>query len=127
MGVECFGRRQIGDIGVEILAALGAMMLRIGEFDIAWPAGNEVADIVQGARKGLVAIAAFAAAWTRPMLEVATLLDDLWLGKIFWPRDPFRGIRPIFTGTWHDAALLGVETPGKKLPELAKRVMANSR
>lgn len=127
VGVKRLRRRQIGDISVEVLAALGAMMLRRGENDVAWPAGDEVADIMQRAREGLVAVAAFAAARTRTMLEVATLLDDLWFRKILRPCDPFRGIGPIFAGTGHDAALLGLVFQTKKLPKLPRKVMACSR
>jgi hypothetical protein len=46
MRVERFGRRQIADIGVEVLTAFGAMMLRIGKHNVAWPARDKVANIV---------------------------------------------------------------------------------
>jgi hypothetical protein len=127
MGVQRFRRRQIGDIGVEVLAALGAMMLRICKEDVAWSARNEVANIMKCARKRVVAVAAFAATWAGTMLEIATLLDDLWFWKILWPPDPFRGIRPVFAGTRHGTALLGMEFQAKKLPKLPGRVMASSR
>jgi hypothetical protein len=127
MRVERLRRRQIGNIGVEVLAALGAMMLRVGEHDIAWPSGDKVADIVQGARECLVSVAAFAAVRAGTMLEVATLLDDLWFGKILRPRDPFRRIWPVFTGTRHGIALLGMKFQAKKLPKMPGRVMASSR
>src|SRR5262245_36632610 len=122
MRIECFGRRQIADIGIEVLAALGAMMLRIGEYNVAWSTRDQVADIVQRASERLVAVAAFTTARTRPMLEVTTLLDDLWLGKILRPCDPFRGIWPILTGTRHGLALLGLANQAKKLPEIPVRV-----
>jgi hypothetical protein len=127
MSVESFRRRQIRDIGVEVLAALGAMMLRIGEQNVAWPPRDKVADIVQSARKSLVAIAALVAARTWTMLEITTLLDDFRFRKIFWPRDPFGGIRPVLAGTRHGTALLGMAFQAKKLPNVSRRVMANSR
>jgi hypothetical protein len=120
------GRGQIGDSGVEVLAALGAMMLRIGKHDVAWPPADEVADIVQGASDGFVAVATLAAVRTGARVEVATLLDELRFWKIFWPRDPFRGIRPIRAGT-HDTTLLGMTFQAKRLPKMARGVMTSSR
>jgi len=94
------------------------MMLRIGEFDVPRPSGDEVADIVKRAGKGLVAVAVLAASRTRPMLEIAALLDDLGLGQILRPGDPFRGIWPVLAGTRHGTTLLGQVLLAKKLPKL---------
>jgi hypothetical protein len=55
------------------------------------------------------------------------LLDDLCFRKILRPRDPFRGIRPVFTGTRHGTALLGMMFQAKKLPKMPGRVMVSSR
>jgi hypothetical protein len=118
MGVVRFRRCQIGDIGVEVLATLGAMMLRIGEHNVAWSARDEVANIMQRAGERLVAVAAFAAARTGTMLEIATLLDNPWFRQILWPRDSFRRIGPVLTGTRHGTALLGMVFQAKRLPTM---------
>ena len=51
MGVAGLGRGQVGHVGGEVAAAPGAVVLRVGELDVAGPAPHRVAQIMQGAGK----------------------------------------------------------------------------
>lgn len=52
MGVRAgLGRGQVGQVGGEVAAAPGAVMLGVRELDVAGPAPHRVAQIMQGARK----------------------------------------------------------------------------
>jgi hypothetical protein len=51
MGVAGLGRGQVGQVGGEVAAAPGAVMLGVRELDVAGPAPHRVAQIMQGARK----------------------------------------------------------------------------
>jgi len=117
------GGCQVGHVGVEDFAALGATMHRIVEQNVAWPAGHEVPQIVQRALVRASAATALAAARTGAMLEEPAASHDLGLGKIFDPRDPLRGIRHVFSWTWHDDALLGMFGKARKLAEMAKKLI----
>jgi hypothetical protein len=101
MRVLALGRRQVRGIGVEILTALAAVMLRVGQRDIPRTPRDEIPDIVQRAGEDSITIAALATTGARPMLEVATLLDHMWLRQIFWMGDPFCGIWIVGSGTEH--------------------------
>jgi len=46
--VVAIGHRQIQHVGVEVMIAVAAAMLRIADVQIAWPAAHRVAQIVQG-------------------------------------------------------------------------------
>jgi hypothetical protein len=46
LGVAGLGRGQVGHVGGEVAAALGAVMLGVGELDVAGPAGDWVAQIM---------------------------------------------------------------------------------
>src|SRR5438128_3163429 len=118
MRVLAHGRCQGRGIGVEILAALAAVMLRVRQCDIPRTPRDEIPDIVQHAGEDPITIAALAAPGARPMRKVATLLDHTWLGQIFWTGDPFRGIRTIRSRTEHSSALLGEGFPAKKLLQM---------
>jgi len=54
-------------------------MLRVGQRDIPRTPREECPDIVQRAGEDAIAIAALATTGARPMLAVATLLDQMWL------------------------------------------------
>src|SRR4029453_13604725 len=125
MRVLALGRRQVGGIGIEILTALAAVMLRVGQRDIPRTPRDEIPDIVQRAGEDSIAIAALATTGARPMLEVATLLDQMWLRQIFWTGDPFCGIWTVRPGTEHSRTLLGQGFPAKthcKCPKKSRLV-----
>ena len=62
MGIVSLGRGQVGHVGVEILAALAALVLRVGEMDFARPTVDQVAEVMQISGEKLVSPAAFATA-----------------------------------------------------------------
>jgi len=127
MRVLALGRRQGRGIGVEILTALAAVMLRVGQRDIPRTPREEFPDIVERAGEHSIAITALATTGARPMLEVATLLDHMWLREIFWTGDPFCGIWTVRSGTEQSRTLLGQGFPAKKLLQMPKKVMVSSR
>src|SRR4030095_740925 len=127
MRVLALGRRRVGGIGREILMALAAVMLRVGKRDIPRTPRDEIPDIVQRAGEDSIAIAALATTGARPMLEVATLLDHMWLRQIFWTGDPLWGIGTVRSGTENRRTLLGQGFPAKTLLQMPKKVMASSR
>src|SRR5438309_4932844 len=105
MRVLALGRRQGRGIGVEILPALAAVMLRVGQRDIPRTPREEIPDIVQRGGEDSIAIAALATTGARPMREVATVLDLMWLRQIFWTGDPFCGIWTVRSRTEHSRTL----------------------
>ena len=128
MRVLALGRRQGRGIGVEILPALAAVMLRVGQRDIPRTPRDEFPDIVQRAGEDAIAIAALATTGARPMLAVATLLDQMWLRQLFWTGDPFGGIWTVRSGTEeHSRTLLGQGLPAKTLLQMPKKVTASAR
>jgi uncharacterized protein YbbK (DUF523 family) len=127
MRVLALGRRQVRGIGVEILTALAAVMLRVGQRDISRTPRDKLPDIVQRAGAHSIAITALATTGARPMLAVATVLHYTWRGQIFWTGDPFCGIWTVRSGTEHSRTLLGQGLPAKKLRQMPKKVMVSSR
>jgi hypothetical protein len=97
-------------------------MHRVVEQNVAGPTGHEIPDIVDRAFIGAAAATTLAAAWTGTMLVESAASHQLGLGKIFDPRDPFRGIRHVFS--WrHNGALRGMFAKARKLAEIAKLVI----
>ena len=127
MRVLALGRRQGRGIGVAILPALAAVMLRVGQRDIPRTPRDACPDIVPRAGEDAIALAALATTGARPMLEVATLLDHMWLRQIFWTGDPFGGIWTVRSGTEHSRTLLGQGLPAKTLLQMPKKVTASAR
>jgi hypothetical protein len=108
------GWRQLGGSAVEILAALAAGMLRVGQGDSPRTPRGEITNLVQCAGVCPIAISALAVWRTRSMLEVAAVLGHPRLGQSCWPGDPFRGMRPVRAGTEQNRASLGQGSPAKK-------------
>ena len=80
MGVMGLGQGIFGRVRVEESVAVGAAVLRVDEFDVAWPSSNEVAHVMQHTDSGPIAKAGFAAPWTRKTRVVATASDHLGFG-----------------------------------------------
>ena len=108
------GWRQLGGSAVEILAALAAGMLRVGQGDSPRTPRGEITNLVQCAGVCPIAISALAVWRTRLMLEVAAVLGHPRLGQRCWPGDPFRGMRPVHAGTEKNRASLGQGSSAKK-------------
>jgi len=77
MGVASPGRGQVGHIGGKEAAAPGAVVLRVGEVDVAGPPGHRVAQVMQRADEDPVPRAGLTVERTGPMLVVATARDEL--------------------------------------------------
>jgi hypothetical protein len=125
--VLALGRRQVGGLGVAILTALAAGMLRVGQRAIPRTPREEIPDIVQRAGDDAIARAALATTGARPMLAVATVLDQMWLRQSFWTGAPFCGIWTVRSGTEHCRTLLGQGGPAKTLLHMPKKVTAHAR
>jgi hypothetical protein len=125
MRVVGLGPRVVGHVRVKALAALGAAVLGVNEFDIAGPPVNQIAHVVQQSGAGAMSRTRPAALGTREMWIVATASNDLRLGQIFWMRDAFGGVRNVLPGTRHGDALLGQVPSARNLRHLPAGVMVN--
>jgi hypothetical protein len=77
MGVVGPGRGQVGHVGGKEAAAPGAVVLGVGEVDLAGSLPHRVAEIMQGADEDPIPRARLAAFRTRPMLVISTAGDAL--------------------------------------------------
>jgi hypothetical protein len=102
------GWRQLGGSAVEILAALAAGMLRVGQGDSLRTPSGEITNLVQCAGVGPIALSALAVWRTRSMLEVAAMLVHPRLGQ------SCLGMQPVCAGTEQNRASLGQGSPAKK-------------
>src|SRR3954447_25881264 len=117
MGVAGLGRGQVGHVGGEEAAAPGAVVLRVGEADIAWPPPQRVAQIMPGAGEDTVPRAGLTAERTGPMLVVATARDELRGREHLGIADAQGGVRRVDSRATHDNAL-----PSQKLFSLILRL-----
>src|SRR6266700_5918473 len=106
VGVVTARWRQIGEVRIEVLATLGAVMLRIGNHKITRTPQVEIAQVVQRPLGLLVSIGHVTTTRTRVPSVVATRGNHLWLGQVGNRGDPFGGIGSIRTRTKHSFALL---------------------
>src|SRR6266571_3898697 len=106
VGVVTARWRQIGEVRIEVLATLGAVMLRIGNHKITRTPHVEIALVVQRPMRLLVPIGRVTTARTRLPNVVATIRDDLGLRQVCGHRDPFARVGSVFTWTEHRVALL---------------------
>src|SRR5712691_5676021 len=106
MGVVTARWRQIGQVCIEVLATLGAVMLRIGDHEITRTPQIEMAQVVQRPTGLLVSIGHMTTTRTRVPYVVATIGNNLWLGQVGNRGNPFTGIGSIRTRTKHGFALL---------------------
>jgi hypothetical protein len=123
MRIVSLGSGEVGHVGVEILAALAAFVLRVGEMDFTRSAADKVAEVVQFSREKFLAAAAFATAWARPRGKISTAFNDFGFGQILRIGDAFRGIWQILARTEHDKALHDQELLAQRLPHSTQFVM----
>jgi hypothetical protein len=105
-GVVAAGGGQVGAVGVEVLAALRAEVLGVGQDQVAGPPGDEVAEVVERALGDTVAVGAVATAGTGPSSEVAAALADLGFWQVLDAGDALGGIGQVFSGSGQGAVLL---------------------
>jgi hypothetical protein len=106
LGVMAAGCGQVGGVGVEVFAALGAVVLRVSQDEIARPAGDEVAEVVECALEDPIAVSTMATTRAGTPAEVAAPMTDLRLGQILDAGDAFGGVGQIFSGSWQGLVLL---------------------
>jgi hypothetical protein len=99
--VVAAGIGEVGHVGVEVLAALGAIVLRVDQDDVARSAGERVAQVVECAMDDAVAIGTMSTAWTGPLAIIAVLAGDLGLGQVFDVSDALGGVGAVFSGCGH--------------------------
>src|SRR6516162_937938 len=125
MRVVGLGRRVVGHVRVEALAALGAAVLRVNQFNITRPPVNQIAHVVQQSGAGAMSRTRPAALGTREVRIVATASNDSRLRQIFWTRDAFGGVWNVLSGTRHGNALLGQVPSARNLRHLPAGVMVD--
>jgi hypothetical protein len=100
-------------------------MLGVNDVNVARATSNQVPHVVKDSLAGTIAETGLATNGTRPMREVAAAPNDLGLGQIFGPRNAFRDVRQVLSGTRHSKALLGQSVWPRNLPHLLACVMVN--
>ena len=106
VGVLTARWRQIGEVRVQVRAALRTGVLRIRDHEITRTPPVEIPQVVQRPLGLLVPIGRVTTAWTRLPLVVATLGDGLWRWQVCNRGNPFGGIGSICTRTKHGFAFL---------------------
>ena len=104
MRVMAVGQSQIGHVGVEVVIAVPTAVLRVGDVQLAGPAADRVAQIMQLAGRGPQSVGAARAAWTDSPGEVPRASNDAWSRQIFDAADAFRGVRQVRSRTGHGSA-----------------------
>src|SRR5262249_55147608 len=105
MGVVTARRCQIGQVRIEVLATLGAVMLRIDDHKMTRTRQVEVAQVVQCPLRLFVPISRMTTTRTYVPYVVATIGNQLWLGQVGNRGDPFGGIGSIRTRPEHGFGL----------------------
>src|SRR5512135_3187999 len=102
------GVGQVGHVGVEVPAALGAVVLGVEHDGIAGPPGEGVAEVVEGAAGGAGAVGAVTAPRAGPAAVVAAAEADVGPGQVVDAGDALGSIGAVFAGSWHG------DTPGRR-------------
>jgi hypothetical protein len=98
-------RGQVGHVGGKEVAAPGAVVLGVGEVDVAGSPPHRVAQIMQGADEDPIPRARLAAFRTGPMLVISTPRNGLWGREHLGIGDAQSGVRRVDSRTTHDNAL----------------------
>ena len=99
------GHGQVQHIGIEIMAAVPAIVLGIRHVQIARPAADGVAQFVQRALGSWQARGAAVTLRTALTGIVALAFNDQRFGKVFDANDAFRGLGQIDSGRHGDSLL----------------------
>jgi hypothetical protein len=71
---------QVGHVGVEVLAATGAIVLRVDQDQVAGSSGKGISQVVEGATSQSIAVGALSTAGTGSPPIISALDADLGLG-----------------------------------------------
>jgi hypothetical protein len=126
VGIVGLGPGHVRHVGVEVLAAVSAVMLRITQMDLAWPASNPVPQVAQHTGDQSISGARLATVGTQATFEIPAAFNDLRLGEILGVGNPFGGVRQILSRTRHGKSLLTKLLLADKLRDLRRLVMINS-
>jgi hypothetical protein len=103
-GVVAAGVGQIGHVGVEVPAALRAVVLGAEHDEVARSAGEGIAEVVERAAGGPVTVGAMATPRAGPAAVIAAPDADVRLGQVVDAGDALAGIGAVFAGSWHGVA-----------------------
>ena len=106
VGVVTARWRQIGEVRIEVLATLGAVMLRRGNHKITRTPQVEIAQVVEGSMSLLVPIGHMTTTRTHVPLVITAVGNHLWRGQVGSSSNSFAGIGSIRTRTEHGFILL---------------------
>ncbi len=105
VGVAAPGQCQVRHVGVEVLLAGRAIMLREPDAKIDRSFRSGVSQIVEHSMHPPVTVCAVVAHRTRPALEVPASSDRLRFRKVLNTRDPLGSVRSVFPGSSHFPSL----------------------
>jgi hypothetical protein len=104
---------QIGHVSVEIMAAAGAVMLRIGEEEIVGPSRHKISHVVQKTGDAPQSVGSSAAPRAGTAFVVVAAVADGGFGQILNTSDSFGNVGQIFTGCGHGTVLqVRLSSPG---------------
>ena len=109
------GVGQVGGVGVEVLAAAAAVVLRTKQDDVAGPPGKGIAQVVEGAAGDPVAVGAVTTPRAGAPPVVAAPDADLGPGQVLGSIDAEGRVGAIFAGSWHSAPPEKTALPGDTL------------
>jgi hypothetical protein len=109
------GVGQLGGVGVEVLAAAAAVVLRAEQDDVAGPAGEGITQVVESAANDPIAVGAVTAPRAGAAAVVAAADTDLGLGQVLGPVDAEGRVGAIFAGSWHGVPPEEMVLPGDTL------------
>jgi hypothetical protein len=95
------GVGQVGGIGVEVLAAAAAVVLRAEQDDVARTRGEGVAQVIKGAADPPIAVGGVSAPRAVAPSVVAAPDAEIGLGQVLGTSDAESRVGAIFAGSWH--------------------------
>ncbi len=105
MGIAAPGQCQVRHVGVEVLLAARAIVLREPDEKIHWTFRPGVSHIVEDPLHPPVTVSAVIAGGTGPSLEVPAPGDRLRFRKVLNAGDPLRSVRSVLAGSSHFPSL----------------------
>jgi hypothetical protein len=118
VGVMASRRSDIGQIRTEVLATGFAIMLRVGDVQLAGSSGHQVTDIVQRSGEHMLAGSWLATPRARALRFHARLFRDLGFRQVF--EAGVRHIRPILAGSNFGGGAGGSFLHASSLPQIAR-------
>jgi hypothetical protein len=89
----------VDQVGVEVLATAGAIVLGVEHDEGAGPAGEGAAQVIEGASRHAITVGAMAAARSGLAAVIPAQATDLGLGQVVDAVDALGGINSVFIGS----------------------------